>query len=146
MANGHDGDNVRINGYDVIFSKTLQNNSLRYSRVVVYKHESIVAKVRADLMDDSVSSIWLELGFKHQRKILLGNIYREWQLLRQADNTSNSSASQLERWRTFISQWERALGEGRETVVMGDINIDWLTCFDIDPAPNSTAARNKPLV
>ena len=143
---GHDVENVKINGYDILFSKTLQNDNLRYSRIVVYKHESIVAKVRADLMDESVSSIWLELGFKHQRKILLGSLYREWQLLGQTDKVSGSSASQLERWKAFLSQWEQALGEGRETVVMGDINIDWLTCFDIDPAPNSTAARNKPLV
>ena len=35
--------------------------NLQASRVVVYKHTSIVAKAREDLMSDRFSSIWLEV-------------------------------------------------------------------------------------
>ena len=48
---------VSIPQYELVHSKTLENNDFKYSRIHVYKHESLVAKVRLDLMDSSVSSI-----------------------------------------------------------------------------------------
>lgn len=59
---GHDLDNVQIQDYDLILSKTINNDQLQVSRVVCYKHQSMVGKVRDDLMSDEFSSIWLELG------------------------------------------------------------------------------------
>ena len=34
--------------------------------------------------------------------------------------------AQLERWIIFIEQWERAIIEGKEVILIGDMNIDHL--------------------
>ena len=46
----------------------------------------------------------------------------------------------------FLGKWKTGLQEDKETVVLGDINIDWFTCFQSDPPPNSQAYRLRPLV
>ena len=38
------------------------------------------------------------------------------------------------------------MAEDKETVVLGDMNLDWLTCLEEDPPPRSQAARTRPLV
>ena len=102
-------DNCKIPNYDIFTSKTLGNKKLQVSRVVVYKHTSLVAKVREDLMCDSFSSIWLEVGLPGKNRILVCNLYRDWQYLGQGDNSSLEIPEQLARWITFLDQWERAL-------------------------------------
>ena len=77
----HSIDEVQIQDYDLILSKTVENDQLRVSRVVCYKHQSIVGKVRDDLMDDCFSSIWLELGLPRKKKFLVCQLDREWQYL-----------------------------------------------------------------
>ena len=63
LHKNHNIDNCKIEDYDIFTCKTLNNVNLQVSRVVVYKHTSLVAKVREDLMTDTFSSIWLEVGF-----------------------------------------------------------------------------------
>ena len=75
-------------------------------------------------MDKQIDSIWLQLGFKGQKKILVGGLYRVWQNLGQANQESLTVNSQLARWKIFLTQWEKALGEGRETIVLGDLNLE----------------------
>ena len=53
----HDVDNVQLQEYDLILSITIDNDNLQVSRVVCYKHQSLVGKVREDLMSDEFSSI-----------------------------------------------------------------------------------------
>ena len=60
LLKSHSLSDVQIPDYELFLSSTMDNNSLQYSRVVVYKHSSITSKVRSDLMSDSFSSIWLE--------------------------------------------------------------------------------------
>ena len=83
FKNIHSLDDVQIQEYDLIFSKTLENDMLGVSRVVCYKHQSMIGKVRDDLMDDKFSSIWLELGLPRKKKFLICQLYREWQYLGQ---------------------------------------------------------------
>ena len=123
----HCFDNCKIEDYELITSKAIENMNLKISRVVVYKHSSLVAKVREDLMSDKFSSIWLEVGFPGRRKILVCNIYRDWQYLGQSDHSSLDITEQLSRWIIFLEQWERALDSGKECVVMGDFNLDFLS-------------------
>ena len=73
----HDLENVMIEDYELFTATTLENPNLEVSRVVVYKHKSIVAKLRKDLMDDTFSSNWMEMGLPHKRKILVCNFYRD---------------------------------------------------------------------
>ena len=62
FKSGHDLDNVQLEDYDLILSKTIENTHLGVSRVVCYKHSSLVVKVGDDLMSEDFSSIWLGLG------------------------------------------------------------------------------------
>ena len=139
-------DNCKIPNYDIFTSKTLGNKKLQVSRVVVYKHTSLVAKVREDLMCDSFSSIWLEVGLPGKNRILVCNLYRDWQYLGQGDNSSLEIPEQLARWITFLDQWERALESGKECIVMGDFNLDFLTFHRNDLPSSSQAHRLRPLV
>ena len=85
----------------------------------------MVVKLRTDLMSDSFSSIWIELGLPRKKKFLVCQIYREWQLLNPTlGNSSTDEGDQLIRWLEFLDQWERALDSGLEVHVMGDFNID----------------------
>ena len=144
---GHDYDNVQIENYKFITAKTLENEDLKVSRVCVYLHNSMVGKIREDLMDENFSSIWLEVGLPQKRKILVGNAYREWGFMRQVDpSVSRDLAAQKERWSIFLGQWERALAEDKEVIVTGDMNINHLEWTRDDlPATNQTQ-KLKPLI
>ena len=85
-----DRHDVQLEDYTFITTKTLENENLKISRVVVYVHKSITFKVRHDLMDENTSSIWLEVGLPHKRKFLVSHYYREWQYLNQVDNSSRN--------------------------------------------------------
>ena len=102
---GHDQEEVQIENYKFITAKTLENPDLNVSRVCVYLHNSRVGKVRDDVMDDTFSSIWVEVGLPNKRKILIGNVYREWGYMRQDDPLlSRDMSEQMSRWVTFLGQ------------------------------------------
>ena len=46
--------------------------------------------------------------------------------MRQLDKSSHSIPAQLERWSAFLGQWEKAIGEDKEVIVTGDINLNSL--------------------
>ena len=119
-------DDVMIEDYELFTALTIENQDLQVSRVVVYKHKSLVAKLRKDLMSQDFSSIWLEVGLPKKKKILVCNLYREHQYLKQNDSTSLTHCEQLSRWMLFLDQWERALSTGKECLVLGDSNLDHL--------------------
>ena len=101
----HDQNLVAIEDYNLHVCPTLHNPSLKISRVVVYTHKSIVAKLRPDLMCNNYSSIWLEVGLPNHRRFLVSQSYREWQYTNQkGDNTSASIPEQLTRWKIFLDQ------------------------------------------
>ena len=118
-------ENCDIEDYSLITCKTIDNPNLLVSRVVVYKHSSLVAKLREDLMSEWFSSIWLEVGFPGKKKFLVCNLYRDWQYLGQEDHSSLEISEQLARWVIFLEQWEKALDTGKECIVMGDFNLDF---------------------
>ena len=126
LRKDHDFQDVQLQDYELITSKTLDNQELNISRVVCYKHHSIAGKVRDDLMCDEFSSIWLELGLPNKKKFLVCQLYREWRYMGQADKGehSNTIEQQMRRWVVFMDQWDRALATGKEVIVMGDCNID----------------------
>ena len=105
LQQGHSLEDVQLQGYDLFLSKTIENDQLKVSRVVCYKHESIIGNLRNDLMSDSFSSIWLEIGLPGKKKFLVCQLYREWQYLSQGSSSSRSVTEQLARWITFLDQW-----------------------------------------
>ena len=105
-----------------------------------------MVKRRQDLEDNLLPSVWLEVGLPRQRKILIATFYREWQHMNQSENSSKSIQSQLERFCSFLTQWEAALSEGREVIVMGDINLDFLKWARTDLSSTDSTVRLKPLI
>ena len=143
----HEEDKIRIQDYEIITANTINNPNLNVSRVVVYKHKSVVSKTRVDLMDDNISSIWLEVGFPQKRKFLVCNFYREWQYLGQGlDRDSQSIHQQMARWVTFLDQWERALATGKEVICLGDFNINHLNWTKTTLPTSSQTYKLKPLI
>ena len=106
----HDQALVQLEDYDLHLPQTLSNPNLKTSRVVTYTHKSIITKPRHDLMSNTISSIWLEVGMPRHKKFLVCQTYREWQLLNQGtDHSSQAIPQQLSRWLEFLDQWEIAL-------------------------------------
>ena len=142
----HDLNDARIQDYDMFTSLTLTNPDIQASRIVIYKHRSLVGKLRTDLMDNKFSSIWLEIGFPNQKKFLVCQFYRDWKYVGQSSQSSKSQAAQLERWNIFINQWERAIATGLECHVIGDCNIDAQVYNRPDIAETAYNKKLKPLV
>jgi hypothetical protein len=136
----HDQRLVQIEDYILHTCPTIENNSLKTSRVVVYTHQSLVVKLRPDLMCDKYPSIWMEVGLPRHKKFIVGQTYREWQLPNQPDKTSLTVPEQLGRWMIFLDQWERALDSGLEVHLLGDLNINHCNWTDPNlPASNQTS-------
>ena len=143
----HDFESAQIENYKFITSRTLQNPDLKVSRVCVYLHNSMVGKIREDLMSDKFSSIWLEVGLPRKRKILVGNVYREWGYMGQENPAvSRDLSAQTSRWSDFLGQWERALDEDCEMIVLGDMNINHLEWTRTDLPSNNQTYKLKPLI
>ena len=122
LLDNHDQSLVAIPDFNLHVCPTITNPSIGNSRVVVYTHKDVVAKLRADLMCNTYSSIWLEVGLPGHKRFLVNQSYREWQ---QKGSTSSSSLpEQLARWFVFLEQWERALATGLEVHCTGDMNIN----------------------
>ena len=128
LMHDHDENDIQLSDYSLVKCPTILNASLKYSRVVVYIQNSMVYKLRNDLMSSEYSSIWVQVGLPGQKQILVCHTYREWQELGQINrgNSSNSVQDQLQRWLIFLDQWERALRTGMEVIVCGDMNLNHL--------------------
>ena len=83
---------VQLPGYTLITANTLKNPKIHMSRVVVYLSEGMLGTVREDLMSDDFSSIWVELSVPGTaKKILVSNIYRDHQWMKQGLDKSSKS-------------------------------------------------------
>ena len=142
----HNLEDVQIDDYNLFLADTLNNPNLNVSRVAVYVQKDIVVKVRNDLMTDDVSSIWLEVGLKRQKKFLVSNIYREWQCMGQGNHESGTIAAQLSRWESFLQKWETAIAAEYEIHVLGDINLNFLEFWTEVSEASAHFNRYRPLV
>ena len=109
----HDLAEVQQPGYTLHLDSS--QASLGVSRCAVYTHDSLVVKRRNDLEKEGISTVWLQLGLPHQKGILVMCGYRQWRLSDQLDGGAASCTvpAQRKRWGEILSQWERALSEGR---------------------------------
>ena len=142
----HDQNLSQLEDYTLHTCPTLENPALKTSRVVVYTHRSLIVKVRRDLMSNSYSSIWLEVGLPRHKKFLVGQTYREWQLPNQKDNESLSVPEQLARWTVFLDQWERALDSGLEVHLLGDLNINHCNWTETNLPKTNQTYKLRPLI
>ena len=142
----HDVSEVNLPEYNLHLCPTIYNRSINASRVVVYTHNSVMVTPRPDLMSNEVSAIWLEVGFPHKRKFLICNVYREWGHLNQQDKSTHTFTAQLERWKILVENWEKALQEGKEVILSGDININSLKWGKDDLPANDFIHKQKELI
>ena len=146
LKHGVDISLVQHQDYQLHVPRSIDNLAVGTARVVVYTHSSLVVKRRQDLENNTLPVVWLEIGLPRQKKLLVATMYREWQLLHQADQTSKSIPAQLNRWSCLLTMWESALMEGKEVLVMGDMNLDFMKWSNQNMAANDTTLRLKPLV
>ena len=146
LRHGVNASLVQHQDYQLHIASSIDNPTLGIARVVVYTHSSLIVKRRDDLEDNTLSAVWLEVGMPRQHKILVATFYREWQNVHQVDNSSRSVTDQLERWCNFLDKWESALSEGKEVIVMGDINLDFLKWTRSDLPPSDSAVKLKSLI
>ena len=73
-------DDIQINNYNQHLAKSIDNPDMKVARVALYTHKQLVVKRRSDLEDETVQTIWVELGLPRQKKILLMAGYRQWRL------------------------------------------------------------------
>ena len=97
-------------------------------------------------MNDTFSSIWLEINLPRQKKFLVCQAYRDWQYMKQANNDSKSIPAQSARWLEFLDQWENALKTDVECIVVGDLNIDHTKWTKSDLSKSSITHKLKPLI
>ena len=90
LLSTHDKSLVQLENYVLHTCPTITNPNIKDSRLVVYTHNSLVVKLRPDLMCDGYSSVWMEVGLPRCKKFLVCQTYREWKLLKQKDKSSLS--------------------------------------------------------
>ena len=143
----HDLNQIKIDEYEVFLANTLDNVRLNVSRIAVYVHKDLIKrKLRTDLMDEHFSSVWLEVGLKDQKTVLVGNIYRDWQYLNQNDKSSLSVDAQLARFSDFIEKWENAIESSEECHLLGDLNLNFLDFPKSRFLPNSQSYKLQALI
>ena len=146
QLHSHDVNDVSIDSYSVVFSKTMENPDLLASRITVYYSNDLTVNVRQDLMNSTFSSIWLEVGKPRQKKILVCMLYRDWKYLNQPDESSNTIESQIVRWSSFLDQWEAAIATGKEICCAGDVNLNFINWMNPNTQLTSHERKLQPLV
>ena len=103
-------ESIEIPGYKTIAGPVSKiNNKVR---IIAFVNESLDTKVRTDLMNDGISSIWIEIVRKNQKNILCCGVYREW---------SQNPSMDL---RTLCDQVDNATSEKKPTLIQGDFNLN----------------------
>ena len=79
-------------------------------------------------MDTTVAAVWVRLASKGRKAVKIGFIYREHQFIWQdVPGNSVSPQQQQDRWNLFIEKWKLAAARNSDVIVLGDLNLDYLT-------------------
>ena len=92
-----DNSHFLIENYELLKTKSLENENMRYSRIVIFIRRDVSYKRRYDLENDVDSMIWIDILFKGGRKMTCGLIYREFKLFRQPGMETGAIEAQLDR-------------------------------------------------
>ena len=122
-----------IAGYNLHFPTAMMNKH-GYARIVLLAKVGLEVEVHNDIMHEDLSVIWVSLKYSSRRKMKLGGIYREHQLLFQdKPNPTLTDAAQLARWSLILEGWKKAATDPHCTV-LGDMNLDYLTWQNPKPS------------
>ena len=113
-----------IAGYNTFIPKIAPGQNM--SRLVLLVKDELQVQVLDHLMNNSAAAIWIKIGSRGRKPMLVGFFYREQQFLRldQSDD-SLTPAKQLHRLRMFIETWKQAAATGSDVLVLGDFNLDF---------------------
>ena len=90
-----------IAGYNMIIPRTVE--ARRLVRIVMLVKSDMEVKVLKEYMDTDVAAIWVKIGARGRKPMVLGGVYREFQYLEQGQpNPSSSDRQQVVRWFKFI--------------------------------------------
>ena len=103
-----------------------KNEDMNYARIILLIKNDLAHTVLLEHMEEDISTIWVKITRRGARKLIIGGIYREFQHLKQDNDLSKEITAQEDRWRRIIEKWEIAT-EGADSIVIGDMNMDFLT-------------------
>ena len=118
---------VQIDGYKLLTLRALDNPLMKMLRIMVYVRDDVDFERMEELETDKEAMIWILIKLKNKRPIRVGNVYREHSLPTKVmlDIPTGSAAAQIDRWDKILDKWEENC-EQFDTIVMGDMNIDYL--------------------
>jgi hypothetical protein len=123
-------EEVCIPGYCLEQADTFRD--LNISRSCMYIKSTVQYIRRHDLEESPISTVWVELIVPGTSNVLVMGGYRQWRLPGNYGGNSESSPSQQARWVKLCQQWNRAISEDKEVLVLMDDNIDstdWTTDY-----------------
>ena len=133
---------IDIPGYKLHYPRAMMSKH-KYARLVLLAREELEIQIEDNLMHEDISAIWLSLTYAGNRKMKIGGIYREHRLLFEPEpNLTKTDRAQLNRWNTILEGWKTAAQDPLCTVI-GDLNLDFLTWQDPDPAHAYMVTRTK---
>ena len=115
-----------IPGYRIMLPNTLK--SLKHARLIALVKSDLNANFIEDKTNKDAAMVWMKIGTSKKNSILLGGIYRQHQLLGQADlNLTNIQLqhNQEKRWVKIFNKW-KTMSTNTNCVVLGDINLDYM--------------------
>ena len=115
----------KVEGYSMHIPESMMKKHA-YVRLVMLVREGIEIEVHHELMHEDVSMIWASLKYSERKKMKIGGVYREHQLLMHPKpNPTLHDDAQLRRWNIIIRSWKLAAKKSMCTVI-GDMNLDYL--------------------
>lgn len=109
LDSSFENEDISIHGYN-IFRKDRNRFG---GGVAVYIQSHIPAVYRADLINNNLEALWVQVHLPHLKPILIGCCYRP-------------PSADIKYLDEMCSMLDKASDEKRELYVLGDMNIDWL--------------------
>ena len=114
----------RIPGYTLYYPNTM--TSLGHARLILLAREGLKLQLVSTQNDKELAMVWIKVGTGKNNSVLIGGLYRQHQLLGQADkNFTNAEIIRQQelRWEKVVQTWIN-LSNDKNCIVVGDINLD----------------------
>ena len=117
-----DMQEVEIPGYVLIWDSGRENRTKKNSRVVVYIKEELSCDILKTYMkNDLMPEVWLRLGHKNTKRIVVGFVYREHTPWGTQEGSGKEQDTRLQNW----VEARKGIWRGKdEAFLLGDINLD----------------------
>ena len=113
-------------GHSIILPNTMA--SMGHARIALIVKNDLHCQKLDNFMDSETATIWVRVGDRKNKSIVVGGVYREHQQLGQVDINATRMEKQKKqenRWRKIVRNWVNA-GRNCSCIVIGDMNLDYL--------------------